>query len=268
MPLTTLAQRRAFLNMGCATIERKRRSHPVVFQPMTEEKVTMIWAYGVTTVPSRKETLLPRTLASLATAGFDRPRLFVDGCDELQNWRRQFGLEVTCRYPKTNVAVNWILALSELVQREPNADRFAIFQDDFVTYRNLRAYLEQCQYPDKGYLNLITQYENEDIARKHKGWFVASQFGRGAVALVFSREAAAVLLSERGFVERSQDVKRGCVQIDGGILYAMQKQGWKEYCHSPTLVQHTGRDASTLGHRIGPVKSFRGEDYDALDFLR
>jgi hypothetical protein len=37
------------------------------------------WAYGITTVPSRLTTLLPRTITSLAAAGFDKPHLFVDG---------------------------------------------------------------------------------------------------------------------------------------------------------------------------------------------
>lgn len=233
---------------------------------VTETK--MIWSYGVTTVPSRKDTLLPRTLASLAAAGFDQPRLFVDGCDELQNWRRWFGLDATCRYPKAGVAANWILGLAELVQREPNADRFAIFQDDCVTYKNLRQYLEKVPYPDKSYLNLITEYENEDKARNRSGWFEAVQLGRGAVGLVFSREAAALLLSERGFVERAQDKKRGKIAIDGGILYAMQKQGWKEYCHAPSLVQHIGHNASTMGHSIPQAKTFKGEDFDALDLLQ
>lgn len=228
----------------------------------------MIWSYGVTTVPLRRDTLLPKTLASLARAGFDKPRLFVDGCDETQNWKRQFGLEVTARYPKVDVAVNWILALSELVQREPNADRFAVFQDDFVTYQNLREYLEKVPYPEKSYLNLITQLENEDVSKGKSGWFQASQTGRGAVALVFSREAAAVLLSHRPFIERSQDKKRGRTAIDGGILYAMQSCGWKEFCHNPSLVQHIGHNDSTIGHRIKPTKLFLGEQFDALELLK
>lgn len=264
----TVEGRRAALNQIRPQIARLqvRLRAPVSSFEINASPVQMLWSYGVTTVPGRRETLLPKTLASLAAAGFEKPRLFVDGCDELQNWRKWFGLEVTCRYPVTNVAVNWILSLAELVQRDPNADRFAIFQDDFVTYRNLRGYLEHSPYPEKGYLNLVTQYENEDRARGKKGWFPAS-LGRGAVALVFNREAAAVLLSERGLIERSQDRVKGVKSIDGGIFYAMQKQGWKEYCHAPTLVQHTGQNYSTLGHRIAPVKSFRGEEFDALEFL-
>ena len=39
------------------------------------------WAYGVTTVPSRRDNLLPITLGSLRKAGFDKPRLARDAMD-------------------------------------------------------------------------------------------------------------------------------------------------------------------------------------------
>jgi hypothetical protein len=96
------------------------------------------WAYGVTTVPSRRNDLLPETLCSLCEAGFDAPRLFVDGDNDPKGWEREFGLETTCRYPTIRTHGNWILALSELFIREPHAERYALFQDDLITYRNLR----------------------------------------------------------------------------------------------------------------------------------
>lgn len=276
-PLKTMRERQLHLQTVSSVsqpspVTIKRSTTPVMTRAQSiqqqHRKTTMLWSYGITTVPSRRETLLPQTLVSLAAAGFDRPRLFVDGCDDTQSWKREFGLEVTTRYPKVGVAVNWILTLCELVQREPNADRFVVFQDDCVAYRNLRQYLEGVPYPDKSYINLITELENETRARDKSGLFEAVQLGRGAVALMFSREAVAVLLSERGFIERSQDRKRGQQAIDGGVLYAMQKQGWKEYCHAPSLVQHIGHKSSTLSHNIPQAKTFRGGEFDALELLK
>lgn len=232
-----------------------------------KSQTTMIWNYGVTTVPARRDSLLPRTLASLAAAGFDKPRLFVDGDDNIQSWKQQFGLEVTCRSPTIRTAGNWILALHELTLREPNADRFAVFQDDMIACHNLKLYLEKSRYPDKSYLNLLTELENELMARNNKGWFESNQLGRGAVALVFSREAAAVLLSNQSFIERAQDKKRGHKAIDGGILYAMQQKGWKEYCHSPSLVQHTGVQSTMNNRPFPPSKIFPGEEFDAMSLL-
>lgn len=243
------------------------------------------WSYGLTTVPARRGDLLPRTLASLAAAGFDRPRLFVDGANHEMagGYAAEFRLPVTAREPALRTAGNWWLALAELYVREPAADRYAVFQDDLVTVRNLRAYLDRLPYPEGGYLNCLSFLNNEQIVHgKPPGWYEASllsrgggpeyhgkraQTGRGAVALVFSREAVQALLSSPDFVQRPVDVHMGWRRVDGGIVTAMNKQGWREMVHSPSLVQHTG-DVSSMGNRRHPqAMTFPGEQHDALTWL-
>jgi len=240
---------------------------------------SLIWAYGVTTVLERRDDLLPRTLASLKVGGFDAPRLFVDGCAGGREWER-FGLEMTFRSPKIRTHGNWVLTLSEIFIRNPQAQRYAIFQDDFVTSRNLRVYLET-SYPDgkdgreRGYLNLYTMPSNQSIiptegqtGRQRHGWHLSNQFGRGAVALVFNREAVLALLTSEHMVGRPMDANRGHKAVDGGIVDSMRKAGWREYVHNPSLVQHTG-EVSSMGNK--PHKqatSFRGEDFDLLEIYR
>lgn len=241
----------------------------------------MRWAYGVTTVPSRRQDLLPRTLASLCSAGFDSPRLFVDGLENClaDRWQQDLQLTVTARFPFIRVFGNWVLGLAELYIRDPGADRYAMFQDDFVTYPNMRQYLERCAYPDgeegrdKGYWNLYTFPSNQNLApvdgkgMQREGWYPSNQFGRGAVALVFNRPAVITLLTHLHMVERPQDCTRGWRAVDGGIVTAMGKAGWKEYVHNPSLVQHTGL-VSSMGNKPHKLAvSFRGEDYDALRLL-
>lgn len=237
---------------------------------------TIKWAYGVTTVPSRLKDLLPRTLGSLAAAGFDKPRLFIDGAFPLdaQRYRERFNLETTSRGPEVRTAGNWVLSIYELYYREPTADRFAIFQDDMVTYRRLREYLEVVPYPDKGYLNLYTFPSNQGLCptgkdgRPHIGWYKSNQYGRGAVALIFSREALVTLLSSPYLAARPQDCTRGHKSIDGGILESMKAAGWVEYVHNPSLVQHTGT-LSSMGNKPHKLAlSFRDEDLDAMDLLK
>src|SRR5690348_4917848 len=109
--------------------------------------MTTRWSYGVTTVLERRDNLLPRTLKSLAAGGFDKPRLFVDGCPAA-SYYDGFGLEVTIRNPRIRTHPHWVLSLLELFGRDPTADRFALFQDDLVCYKNLRDYLGGCRYPD------------------------------------------------------------------------------------------------------------------------
>jgi hypothetical protein len=236
----------------------------------------MRWAYGVTTVPERKSTLLPRTLRSLRLGGWDSPRLFVDNCPAARanEYVTQFGLEVTSRWPHIRTFANYMLALGELYLRDPLADRYAMFQDDLVCYRNLRQYLERW-YPERGYLNCLTFPSNESYA-KGPGWFESRplnsgpsgwQTGRGAVALVFSNEAVRVLLSHTHIIERPRDAHAGWKRVDGGIVTAMNKAGWREWVHMPSLVQHIGAH-STMGNKPHPPSdTFMGEEVDAMQLL-
>ena len=273
----------------------------------------LVWSYGVTTVPSRSETLLPHTLASLRSGGFSKPHLFVDGSRYGPRWDQYYniGCGMTFREPAVNVAGNWVLSLYELYYREPNADRYALFQDDLVTYRNLRQYLEGCVYPDgsekaraaygvdncRGYLNLYTSPANAALVPRspghantlpnapkglgptgefREGWYLSNQLGRGAVALVFCRDAVLVLLQSRHLAYRPMDCQRGKWAIDGGIVTALAEADpkgqlggpWREYCHYPSLVQHTGHP-STLGKGEQPdAPVFWDESFDALKLLK
>lgn len=253
----------------------------------------MRWAYGLTTVPQRKDELLPATLRSLAAAGFDRPKLFVDGCEDDRGghyrWYRDHfpQLEIIPRYGTLRTHGNWVLSLYELFIKDPSAERYALFQDDLITYRNLRVYLEQCLYPENGYWNLYTFPSNQRLAprigqtaRFKTGWYEAAmldgresdgqgfQMGRGAVALVFSRQAVLTLLASPHMVERPMDCHRGHRSVDGGIVTAMNKAGWREWVHNPSLVQHAGLVSSMRNRQHPLAESFRGEEFDALGLLK
>ncbi len=232
------------------------------------------WAYGITTILNRRSNLLVKTIESLRNAGFDHPRLFVDGNDDVTSWKHQFhGLPITVRGDPIRTHGNWILALYELYIRQPEVDRYALFQDDFVTYHNLRKYLEHSPYPEKGYLNLYTFPSNQELCPKlpdgkqQIGWYKSNQFGRGAVATIFDREALKALLTSEHMFLRPQDAHRGFRAVDGGIVTSLAKAGIEEYVHNPSLVQHTG-DLSSMGNppHLKAI-SFRGETYDALDLL-
>lgn len=236
--------------------------------PLKRKQQSVQWEYGITTVPMRRNTTLPRTIESLKAAGFTTPRLFVDGCADAVMYS-ELGLETTLRNPAVRTVGNWILTLWELYLRNPNADRFAIFQDDMVAYQNLRAYLDRCPYPDKGYLNLFTFASNEEVApsKDYQGWYESNQYGRGAVALVFNREAVTTLLASSHMAAKPQDKMKGYRSVDGAIITAYRNAGWKEYVHLPSLVQHIGDESSMGNGRHAPASTFRGEDFDAIGLL-
>lgn len=237
------------------------------------------WVCGLTTVPKRRKDILPTTLRSLKNAGFPDPVLFVDGIDhrEALDWEQEFDLPVVNRNPTILTFGNWVLGLGELYIRNPLASRYAMFQDDFVCSRNLRPYLDQCPFPDRGYLNLYTfdQYwrkaPRDETARRERkeGWYRSTQQGLGAVALVFDREGVWDLLTHKdNIVTRPAHAgERRWRNIDGGIVDAMKKQGRYEFVHNPSLVQHTGMRSTMGSGRHPTASSFRGEEFDCLSLL-
>lgn len=225
----------------------------------------MEWSYGVTTVPARKDNTLIRTLRSLKRAGFNEPRLFVDGQKDATPYSK-FNLPVTVRNPRIRTFGNWFLSMWELYIRHPNADRYALFQDDVIVCRNLREYLEWSEFPRKGYWNLYTFPKNYALVKnKGLGWHKSNQMGLGALALVFSHRSMLTLLSHYHMTERPQDLKKGHQSVDGAIVTTMNKCGRNEFIHNPSLVQHIGVK-STMNHgRFPDADSFPGEDYDVVN---
>lgn len=268
------------------------------YEPRVNAVRPLQWSYGITTVPSRRRDLLPGTLSSLHAAGFDRPVLFVDGGDA--DDYRGFRLDTVVRTQKIRTYGTWVLALWELYVRDPSADRYAVFQDDLVSVRNLRQYLGAAKYPGKGYLNLYTFPAQKDVApldgagRVQVGFFEGQyvhpcekcrgrggcsnctqgsrdarrlQKGLGAVALVFDREAVITLLSSRFIAERPMDKDRGHRAVDGGIVTAMNYAGYREFVHWPSLVQHVGVESS-MGNLPHPTAdSHPGPMFDALTLI-
>jgi hypothetical protein len=234
----------------------------------------MNWAVGVTTVPSRIETLLPTTLNSLCDAGFDTVQLFVDGCNDIRLYDIFERLTTYRSPPALSITGNWILSAWELYLRNPKADRYAIFQDDIECVYNLREYLERSKFPIMGYCNLYMHKANKKYS-KLIGWNLSNQRGLGALGLVFDKDGIEVLLTSKSLFKKPQDKykNRRLKLIDGGIVTAMNSNGYKEYFHNPSLLQHIGDFKSTLGNNSSlmyqpPTLFFPGITYDALDLLK
>lgn len=250
----------------------------------------MEWAYGVTTIRKRlTDGTLARTLRSLANAGFARPRLFVDGSSD---GFEIFQLDITRRQGSIRTYGNWLLGMAELYIRNPLAERFAMFQDDFVACRGLREYLSNAAYPNRGYLNLFTFPHNQPAQLTHRvengvkthegldpetiGFYPSCQHGKGAVALIFDLEAIMMLLSQLPTWVRCQnmspiregsDWKHGQLCVDGAIHDSLKPIGFTEYVHNPSLVQHIGFDSTMGNPKHQQANSFRGEDWDATELL-
>ena len=225
----------------------------------------MKWAYGITTVPSREFTYLPKTIESLKNAGFDCPTLFVDGNEGTME--KSFPhLPVVRRHSTIEAFGNWFLSLAELWVRYPHYDRYAIFQDDFVTCKNLKDYLDRCELPDNIYWNMLTFPQNEELSGGRVGWYPSNQRGRGAVALAFSRKLVFRILTSHVILAKPSAERAPTANIDGTLVTAMQQINVAECVHSPSLVWHTGDDSAIGNPQHAKCGSFQGEDFDMSTF--
>lgn len=245
----------------------------------------MTWAVGVTTVPIRRHTTLPITLQSLILSGFPEPRLFIDiqGDAQLADIIKLYNdpsFPLTIRSPNIRTFGNWFLALMEIYIRNPHSHRYALFQDDITMCLGVREYLEHCEYPERGYINLLTYPQNESQKlryfpkglpeEKMIGWYPSNQMGKGAQALVFNREILLKILSSHELINRPQEEK-GHQNVDGGLSIAMRKMGCVEYVHTPSLVRHIGAETTMgPGHPKSQPQdiSFRGDNWDVMEIVR
>jgi hypothetical protein len=230
-----------------------------VSQPSDEQSdmKPRLWTYGVTTVASRLHSLLPQTLESLAVAGFEQPRVFVDGCNGLRDrW--------TYRGEVLGPFGNWILALAELYIRSPACHYYALFQDDILACRRLREYLSAQKLPECAYWNLYTAGPNEPKTDRIgngtttrtgiEGWKEGSkindrgdQSGIGALGLVFNRQGVQALLTSPTIVVKPSSAIKPRTNLDGAIVTAMNKAGFRELVHVPSLLQHVGQRTTIQG---------------------
>jgi hypothetical protein len=169
-----------------------------------------------------------------------------------------------------------------------------MFQDDVLVCKNARQYLDADSTSpvslveralSQGYLNLYNMpgFEEQGVldAGSIRGWREAismfggpvypgntrPQYGKGAIALVFSREGVINLLSSRDVVRRPLNDTYGKIKLDGCIVTAFNQIGWREWVHNPGLAKHIG-DQSSMGHGVYPQsETFAGEDFDCMTLL-
>lgn len=235
-------------------------------------RATVTWSYGIMTVPSRAHDLLPQTIASLKSAGFDDPLLCVDGATDLSAYER-FGLQVTAHSVARGNFANWYLTALEVVLKNPHASMYAVFEDDIVMSMGAREYLTRTCVEPKGYYNLYSSPHNERrVKPDFQGWFMSDQQGHGALALVFSGETLRKLIQEPAMMRWQLNPERGHKFVDGAVQQALSRHGVLEWCHQPSIVEHMG-DVSTLqpqeyADTYGKTRSFRGEQFDLRSLPR
>jgi hypothetical protein len=206
-------------------------------------------AAAVTTAP-RRVSYLAQTLRSLERGGFSQPIVAADAPDPtiepaypaLDGGFAALRIERAER--RLGAFRNWRRALRALLTSRPEADAFAVFQDDVRVSRHLHEWLEEHLWPDAHRrLGVVSLYTAEPHVRVTDGWHklsLASPSSRafGALAYVFPYSVAALLLAEEAW-------GRGDIPIDAAVGEFCRRNHRGYWLHSPSLVQHLG-EVSTL----------------------
>jgi hypothetical protein len=214
------------------------------------------WAVGVTTAPRRRPTL-ETCLDSIIRAGWDAPRLFLDGSTLLPS--RYQRLSVTWREDGVGAWPAWYLGLAELVLQQPHADAYVLLQDDVILYdrESLRAYLEDALWPGDltGIVSLF--YTGLDPA---PGWRSSpAQWHWGAQGFIFPPAVARALLCDpllvRAWLAASLDHH---IPIPELLREWTARKRIPVWYANPSLAQHVGitstiwMDLSLTGGRRAP----------------
>ena len=195
------------------------------------------WAVGITTAPRRQPTL-GDCLDSVTLAGWDSPRLFLDGADRLPPRYRH--LPVTFRNDAIGAWPAWYLALAELVLQQPNADAYLMLQDDVIFHDRepVRDYLEQALWPGSRPAVVSLFYTSFDVT---PGWqnSPAHEWHWGAQALVFPPAIARALIVDSDLIATCLAATTH-IPIPEVLSGWMSRRDFSTWYPIPSLTQHIG----------------------------
>ena len=226
------------------------------------------WAVGITTAPRRRPTL-EACLDGVVRAGWEAPRLFLDGTSRVPP--RYAHLPMTWREDGVGAWPSWYLALAELVLQQPDADAYLMLQDDVVLHdrESLRGYLERVLWPGDrpGLVSLF--YTGPDTT---PGWHRDEAWHWGAQGFVLSPALARALLADPGAMQALLNSSADHHIPIPSVLYAWARRHRIDTWYAtPSLSQHIGNasaiweNAALTSGRRAPWFSGDLEDAFALE---
>jgi len=207
----------------------------------------MKWAIAIITAP-RESSRLEATLSSVAEAGWDNPIVVAEPNAPIPASVSQ--LRVLRNPHRLGPHRNFRRAVSVLLEVEPQADAYAVLEDDIQMSASLRAWLDSTGvWPSDrtGVLSLFTAYANHSM---QPGWHPCRDVPRrahGAQAYVFPPRAAIAYLS-------MPPRRMTWGQTDYWVGWWCRESGYEYWMHSPSFVRHTGKE-STIIHL--PLDEYR-----------
>lgn len=206
------------------------------------------WAVGITTAPRRTSTI-QQTLDSVALAGWENPRLFLDGTVHVP--QRYQHLPISWRSESIGAWPSWYMALTELLLHLPDADAYVMLQDDVVMHdrENLREYLQRALWPGER-PGIVSLFYNG--AKAQFGWHrIRNDWPCSAQGLVLSPDVARSLICD-------QKLNRICLSASYGnhvpipevLADWVYRTGTEAWYTTPSVTQHIG-NTSTIWMNAG-----------------
>lgn len=224
------------------------------------------WATAMLTAP-RSEPRIDESLQSLLNAGFEHIHVFAEPGSWIPGESGSF--TITQRGRKLGNFRNFYSCLSTLLHDHPDADAFAVFQDDIRAAAGLKEWCSAQLWPlDNGIVSLFTPRIHAD---RKSGWRILSPgFQRvcGAQALVFRRDMLWKFLSDARVLQCLRIRKYGDDAVLGGWL---SREGRGIAYHTPSPVEHIGHisslyesgpDQRNMSDAVSCVSQFK--DWQAL----
>ena len=186
--------------------------------------MTVSLAVGLTTCMRQGFSYVADTLESLAAAGFE-PTVFNDE-------KRDLGAYGASKH-----------ALRSLLDAQPDADGYLIFQDDIIAAKNLAAYLDAVLWPDDvakiGAISLFTPMPRavEGATGFERCDFSEDRLTTGGLGLILPKHAAETLLRD----PPRPGSRHGW---DLSVAEMCIREGLDWWYHHPSLLKHTGEISS------------------------
>lgn len=204
------------------------------------------WAVGITTA-ARPVDYLPATLRSLREAGWGEVTVFAEPSTPIPP-----GQPASVAQRHQGPWPSFLRCLSSLVATSPQAAAYGVWQDDTLTARNCRRWLEG-QEPRSGISSLyISEHQSKD---RPPGWSAFDlgdpangpvKVPYGACAVVMPPDVARLLLTNP---PEPQAIR----MTDTWLGKFCQEAGLPFWQHVPSLVRHVGRESSLARKGKRPI---------------
>lgn len=259
---------RARMLLQCATDQISllvREDHSRVFPvslaptPTPPASETFEWAAAMLTAP-RSAPKIETAIGSLRTAGFTSLKIFA----EPNAWLPESidRALITRRSIRHGNFLNFYACLSTMLEQQPDADAYAVFQDDIHAAAGMRQWCEAQLWPmGNGVVSLFTpKIHSQEL----QGWRIVApgvQRVCGAQALVFRGDWLRMFLSDPHVLHELQlrnfgdDAILGCWLGRNGLGIAYYTPSPVQHLGTVSSIYPTGVDLRNFAHAVEDTAS-------------